>query len=154
MSGVGEGSLTAAATSTIRRNSIHSNAGLGIDVDLDGLTQNDPGDSNGIKNFPVFTVALLAGGLLDVRGFARPGTMFDLYVADPDGSGFGEGRTYLMTLVEGSNGSQGAAADLDFTSGGYGPTVNGLSVGSDVTSRFRYLVPAPSAVTLGAALTG
>ena len=60
----------------IRGNSIHSNGGLGIDLNGDGVTPNDPGDAdsgpNGLQNFPVLSVAL-AGGSTGVSGLtARP----------------------------------------------------------------------------------
>ena len=54
-----------------------------------------------------------------------------------------------MTRVEGS------ADDLDPSTGSYGPTVNGLDVGSDTTNRFRFLIPLASlpGVAVGTALT-
>ena len=84
----------------------------------------------------MITEARINAGFLQLTGFARPGSVIDLFVADPDPSGFGEGRTYLVTLIEGS------IADLDGTTGSYGPgPTNGLNQGSDTTSRFRFIVP-------------
>ena len=65
------------------------------------MTPNDPGDAdagpNDLLNFPVLTAAQLAGPDLVLEGFARPGSAIELFVADPDPTGFGEGRTYLVT---------------------------------------------------------
>ncbi len=44
----------------------------------------------------------LVSGQLELSGYALPGSSIELFVADPDASGFGEGKTYLMTLVEGA----------------------------------------------------
>ncbi|HET9785538.1 MAG TPA: Calx-beta domain-containing protein, partial [Pyrinomonadaceae bacterium] len=88
---------------SIRRNSIFSNAGLGIDLGGDGVTQNDSGDGdigpNDIQNFPVIT--LVSGdsqptitGILN----STPNTLFslDFYSSSScDPSGNGEGTTLL-----------------------------------------------------------
>ena len=63
-------------------------------------------------------------------------------------SGFGEGKTYLTTLTEGSG------ADLDDTTGSYGPgPINNLLQGSDTTNRFRFEIPLPGGVSQGTLLT-
>jgi uncharacterized repeat protein (TIGR01451 family) len=119
------------------------------------VTPNHPGGGasggNGLLNFPVLTTATLTGGDLELDGFARPGSVIELFVADPDPSGFGEGKTYLITLTE------GPAQDLDSGTGSYGPgPINGLSQGSDTTNRFRFLIPVaslPAPVGMGTVLT-
>ena len=139
----------------ISRNSIFANGNLGgIDLVGDGVTLNDPGDAvagpNDLLNFPVLTSAQLAGPDLVLEGFARPGSAIELFVAAPDPTGFGEGRTYLVTVVEGS------ADDLDPSTGSYGPgPVNGLVQGEDDTNRFRFAIPLASlpGVAVGTALT-
>ena len=84
-----------------------------------GVTINDNGDTdtgpNGLRNFPVVVSASLIGTELSLAGFARPNSAIELYIAQADPSGFGEGLTYLGVLTEGS------AADLDATTGTYGP---------------------------------
>lgn len=57
----------------ISANQVFSNAGLGIDLNNDGLTLNDPDDAdtgpNGLQNFPVLSgVTSLANGNLRVEG--------------------------------------------------------------------------------------
>ena len=80
----------------IRQNSTFQNVGLGIDLEDDGVTLNDPGDTdigaNDLYNFPVFETVSLSGGELTLTGFARPDAQIELFIADPDPTGFGEGR--------------------------------------------------------------
>ncbi|HET7811066.1 MAG TPA: hypothetical protein VFL16_10860 [Steroidobacteraceae bacterium] len=148
---------------TITQNSFGSNGGLSIDLDAgtgdpntmgapEGPTLNDSGDvdtgPNGFLNYPVIATATLVNGELSFAGFARPGSSMELYVAQADPSGFGEGLTYLGTFVEGS------AADLDVATGSYGPAaINGIAQGQDNTNRFAYRVAAPGGVAIGTRLT-
>jgi hypothetical protein len=107
------------ATSTgnaIRGNSIHANAGLGIDLGGDGVTANDPGDPdtgpNQLQNYPVLSAAAVVGGSTTVAGSlnSTPFATFtlDFYAnstADP--SGFGPGERYLgsTTLTTDASGN-------------------------------------------------
>ncbi len=89
--------------------SIHSNSGLGIDLNADGVSANDPGDAddgpNGLQNFPALTQAAAAGagirisGEIDVR---KPGGLaIDFYASEEcDPSGHGEGGRFLGTLSQ------------------------------------------------------
>ncbi len=147
----------------ITQNSFSSNGGLSIDLDPrsqdpntlgtpQGVTLNDNGDAdtgpNGLRNYPVITSAVLVNGELSFNGFARPGSGIELYIAQADPTGFGEGLTYLGTFIEGSG------ADLDATTGSYGPAnINGLAQGTDTTNRFAFRVAVPASVSLGTALT-
>ncbi|HYO64114.1 MAG TPA: right-handed parallel beta-helix repeat-containing protein [Pyrinomonadaceae bacterium] len=166
--------VTSGATSNvITRNSIFANGTIAnkagaaasnqIGIDLlsaaDSLTvgtspfvtPNDNGDgdagANGLANLPVLTSARILGSNLTLTGYARPGAAVEFFVAAPDPSGFGEGQTYLLTLAEGS------AADTDNTTGTYTSPVNGLNVGTDTTNLFRFVIPLPSGVAVGTALT-
>uniref|UniRef100_A0A832I359 DUF11 domain-containing protein n=1 Tax=Eiseniibacteriota bacterium TaxID=2212470 RepID=A0A832I359_UNCEI len=163
----GAGVLVAAdaAAVLVSRNAMHGNGaaggGLGIDLLAAGeddargaapfVTVNDPGDgdagANGLLNFPVLESAAIVSGTLTVSGWARPGSAIELFIAEPDPSGFGEGRTWLATLVEGSG------ADADASSGAYAGPVNALAQGADHTSRFRFTLPLPPGVTGGTPLT-
>jgi hypothetical protein len=149
---------------TISQNSFDSNGGLSIDLDprsIDpnslgapqGVTLNDSGDvdagPNGLRNFPVVVSASISGTELSFSGFARPGSAIELYIAQADPTGFGEGLVYLGTFTEGSG------ADLDATTGTYGPAnVNGLAQGTDNTSRFAFRVTTPASVSIGTRLSG
>ncbi len=57
---------------TFRANSIHDNATLGIDIGPEGVTPNDPDDTdsgaNDLQNFPVITSAVHDGSSLTVEG--------------------------------------------------------------------------------------
>lgn len=130
---------------------------IGIDLSAAGdsasagtapyVTRNDSGDGdtggNDLLNFPVFETAQIVSGKLQLSGFARPGSAIELFIAAADASGFGEGRTYLVTLIEGS------AADTDGGTGTYTDTLTG----TDTTNRFRFSVPLPNGVTVGTRLT-
>ena len=145
------------------QNRFENNGGLAIDLDpntrdpnsmgaAQGVTLNDAGDAdsgpNGLLNFPVISSAVIIGGELLVSGYARPNSAIELYRAQVDPSSFGEGQSYL-TLV-----SEGVGADLDATTGAYGPgAVNGLTQGDDNTHRFAFRLPIPAGVAVGSVLT-
>lgn len=150
----------------ISQNSIFGNGaptGLGIDLDprgvdpngytpAQGVSLNDPSDAdagpNGLLNFPVIESALVSGGNLTVRGWARPNALIEFFLAAADPTGFGEGQTYLFTATEGSG------SDADATSSSYGPgAINGVVQGSDTTNRFSFTLPTPGGVSPGVRLT-
>ena len=148
----------------ITQNSFSSNGGLSIDLDprsidpntlgapngvsLNDLNDADAGPPNSLLNYPVITASVLLNGELQVSGFARPGSGIELYLAQADPTGFGEGVTYLGTFVEGSG------ADLDATTETYGPAaINGRAQGTDNTNRFSFRVSPPPGVALGSVLT-
>ena len=166
----GPGLVLLGVTGTIvSQNSFSGNGGAsavsGLAIDLDpntrdpnslntpnGVTINDANDAdtgpNGLLNYPVITTAIIANGELSIAGFARPGSTIELYTAQADPSGFGEGLTYLGTLTEGS------AGDLNATTGTYGPaTINGLTQGADTTNRFAFRMAIPGGVSIGSVLT-
>ena len=92
--------------------------------------------------------ATLVGGELSFRGFARPNSGIELYIAQPDPSGFGEGLTYLGTFVEGSPPTSMPPRAL------YGPAaINGILQGTDTTNRFSFRITAPRGVALGTTLS-
>lgn len=108
--GVGVG-VTSATGNRILGNSIFANAGLGTDLSMDGVTANDPSDtqtgvpgdtdtgSNNHQNFPQVLDATRTASSTSVQGFldTQPGTyrveVFANDAADP--SGHGEGQTFL-----------------------------------------------------------
>jgi parallel beta-helix repeat protein len=158
-----------ASGTTLSQNSFSSNGGVaansGLAIDLDpntrdpnalgtpnGVTINDANDAdtgpNGLLNYPVITSAIIANGELSLTGFARPGSAIELYIAQADPSGFGEGLSYLTTLTE------GGAADVNATTGTYGPAaINGLLQGTDTTNRFAFRMAVPGGVSIGSVLT-
>ncbi|MBC8356264.1 MAG: DUF4347 domain-containing protein, partial [Planctomycetes bacterium] len=130
-------------TSTILGNSIHGNAGLGIDLNNDGLTANDLGDAdagaNNLQNFPMLEGAVSLAGNTTITGTLRSAasTTYRIeFYASPtgDASGHGEGQTYLgfTTVVTDINGEAN-----------FNPTLTGVSVTSG------YAVSATATVDLG-----
>ncbi|MFQ6008719.1 MAG: hypothetical protein ACE5K8_07190, partial [Candidatus Zixiibacteriota bacterium] len=87
----------------ITQNSIYDNDSLGIDLQNDYVTPNDPGDPdtgpNEEMNFPVITSAVYSGGNITVTGTLdnpTPNTAtVEVFEARLDPSGYGEGETYL-----------------------------------------------------------
>ena len=134
----------------IRRNSIFSNGGIGIDLNNNGVTLNDLNDAdtggNTLFNSPVITNAVISGANLVLSGYARPGSVIELFIAEPDATGFGEGRTYLATVTEG-------VSDGDATSGTYSGAIHGVNQGTDNTARFSFTIPLPPGVSVGTYLT-
>ena len=103
----GSGVLVRATATTgdaILGNSIFSNGALGIDLDHNGVTPNDPGDDdtgpNGLQNFPVLSSATGGVTSITIEGIlnSTPNTDFRLEffsngACDP--SGYGEGESFL-----------------------------------------------------------
>jgi Right handed beta helix region len=103
---VGQSLSDAGVNARIEFNSIFQNSGLGIDLASDGVTPNDPGDAdpgpNRLLNVPVLTAVLKSpvSGNLVVVGTEDTETAFSeisfqFFLADPDPSGFGEGKTLI-----------------------------------------------------------
>lgn len=92
-------------------NSIHSNTALGIDLNGDGVTLNDPGDTdtgpNSLMNFPILISARATPGQLFIKGTLdtpSPETVTIELFANPvpipgaDPSGHGEGAVLLGSV--------------------------------------------------------
>ena len=89
---------------SIRGNQIYNSVGLGIDLEVDGVTANDGLDAdtgaNGLQNFPVLTTAAMSGSSITITGTfdGNNSSTFDIdfYVsAIANGSGHGEAGRYL-----------------------------------------------------------
>ena len=155
--------VTAAAVqNTITQNSIYDNGTtsgqIGIDLlsggnlkagDSPFVTVNDTGDGdsggNDWLNFPILDTARTSRGNLVLTGFARPGSVIELFIADGDTSGF---------VRKSPQRFKGSGSDLDNTTGSYGPgQINNLLQGSDTTNRFHFEIPLPGGVSQGTLLT-
>ena len=99
---------------SVRGNSIFSNGALGIDLNADGVTANDPADAdegaNDSQNFPVLTSVMSTGNSTTIQGSlnSAPNTIFeiDFYSsAALDPSGNGEGALFLGTASVTTNGN-------------------------------------------------
>ncbi|MCP3981212.1 MAG: DUF11 domain-containing protein [bacterium] len=148
----------------IQRNSITSNTGLGIDINDNAVPDlNDLGDvvpgGNNVLNYPVLDTAWVVGANLRLAGWARPGSIIELFVSDGDPSDFGEGATHEITLTEGGTGAGGedSYADTDGATndpyGGVATPVNGILQGEDSTNRFDFTFPLSAGVVVGTELT-
>jgi len=104
---------------------------------------------NNLNAFPVLDGASIANGTyLIVTGWARPGATIELFLADASpASGFGQGKSYLGTVTEGSASSP---KDTDATTTTYSL---GGNTGTDTTNRFRFSFAVPSNVSVGSVLT-
>ncbi len=114
----GKGIVIVSGTgNAILSNSIYGNAGIGIDLTNDGVTVNDGTKSGALANYgmdtPVFTTAQLSGTTLTLAGYvgsAAGQAVFasatvQIFKSDIDGSGYGEGQTYLGTLTADGSGN-------------------------------------------------
>jgi hypothetical protein len=114
---------------------------LGIDLDGDGVTPNDPGDTdegaNDLQNFPELTSASVSGDSVNVQGSldtAEAGAPFrvDYYVSDAcDPSGHGQGQTWFA--AQNIFTDDGGAAILDLNASGV-PVAAGQFVTAVATS--------------------
>lgn len=112
-------SLNPGNGNAILSNSIHSNAGLGIDLKGDGVTQNDPNDPdpgpNNLQNYPVLDSIKFDLGkkTVFVSGYLQstPNRIFTLQFFTNkvgDFTGHGEGETFLG-FARDTTGSDGKA---------------------------------------------
>jgi hypothetical protein len=118
----GVGAAAGVTGLAIKGNSIHSNGGLGIDLNRDGPTMNDVGAAdadtgpNNLQNYPILTVFFAGNGGTDVhlnlRFSSAPNTTYHLEFFSNDAydpTGFGGGKVWiksidLTTFAEGSLG--------------------------------------------------
>jgi hypothetical protein len=107
----------------ILSNSIHTNGDIGIDLNQDGVTPNDPGDGdtgpNTLQNFPVLTSANSTGTSITIDGSLNSTAATDFYIeffsnVDCDISGYGEGETLLGSRWITTDGSGDASFSVTF----------------------------------------
>jgi hypothetical protein len=100
----------------LRRNRVYGNAQLDIDLDADGITQNDATDSdegaNHLQNFPILSSVTYSGGQLVVAGSLQTvpnrSVVIDLFSSPAcHASGNGGGETWLGS-ISGSSDPTGA----------------------------------------------
>ncbi|HKU74629.1 MAG TPA: SBBP repeat-containing protein [Pyrinomonadaceae bacterium] len=119
-------SILNGAGNVIRRNSIFSNNGLGIDLGADGVTANDINDPdigpNQRQNFPVITSVLSSANSTTIQGTLNslPNTTFqiDFYsnaVVSPSGNG--PGAQFVGTAPANTDGNGNATINVTFPVG-------------------------------------
>lgn len=145
--------IESGAGNAIRSNSIFSNAGLGIDLAPAGVTPNDSGDgdtgANNLQNFPVLTSSNgAAGGGVNVQGTlnSTANTTFALdFFSNPscDGSGNGEGQTFLGSASVTSNGAGNVTFNVNVTGSAFvGESITATATNPQGnTSEFSACVP-------------
>jgi trimeric autotransporter adhesin len=103
-----------ATGNAVQGNSILNNGQLGIDLGNNGVTANDAGDgdtgANGLQNFPVLATAIVSGGTTTITGtlntLANADIRIEFFSNDAaDGSGNGEGQTFLTAITTSTDGS-------------------------------------------------
>ncbi|TWT76303.1 Dockerin type I repeat protein [Planctomycetes bacterium CA13] len=110
-----------ATGNAIQRNSIFSNAGLGINLGIDRITANDTDDTdvgpNQLQNFPVMAAQMtLSEGDLELNYFVDSSTTssaYDLTVEFFKSDGSGEGQVYLGSDTYTSTDSTNSITMLD-----------------------------------------
>ncbi|MFL6214057.1 MAG: IPT/TIG domain-containing protein [Blastocatellia bacterium] len=113
-SGIAVARLTDAAPMAILSNAIFSNGGLGIDIDSDGVSANDPCDADSsslvLQNYPVITSVYKTGSNTVIEGTldSNSNSTFTLQFfssVDGDPSGYGEGQSLigLVTVTSGAS---------------------------------------------------
>jgi hypothetical protein len=104
-------------------NSIYGNAGLGIDINEDGVTPNTPGGPhagpNDLQNYPVLLAAAGRGGKTAIKGTlnSTPSTTFTVQFfasAAADPSGYGQGQYYLGSTTVTTDSSGNASFQVTF----------------------------------------
>ena len=120
------GVIVTSATSTnnsIRGNSIFANGLLGIDLNGDGVTVNDAGDTdtgpNWKQNFPLLTAITNSAGSALISGTlnGKSNTTFQLdFFASPTGdpSGYGEGQYFVGTTNVATDAAGNATFSVEF----------------------------------------
>jgi hypothetical protein len=160
-SGIGirvEGSTGVAAY----RNSIVGSAGLGIDLGSNGVTTNDPLDTdsgpNGFQNYPVISQANLGSDhVLRVSGAlnSAPNRTYRIEVfanITIDGSGYGEGQRYLGTTTVVTDSAGNASFQIDYAGplgSQFAISATATDVASASTSEFSQTVRVSFPATLG-----
>ncbi|HZP80367.1 MAG TPA: hypothetical protein VFB21_01895, partial [Chthonomonadaceae bacterium] len=138
---------SATVGNTVRGNSIFGNGRLGINLaggseNSAGVTANHTGSASGpnnLQNYPILSDITGPGGIVIGTLESLPNAAFalDFYLNDqPDPSGYGEGRRYLMTQTATTN-AQGKANfrfPMPFAVGYVSATATNLATGD--TSEF------------------
>ncbi len=148
----------------ITANSISQNAGLGIDLNNDGVTVNDAAPdsdtgANNLQNFPVLTSATQSGGLVNIAGSlasAGSSTFTIEFFATPaaDSTGYGEGQTYLGSTTVNTDSSGNATFATQLSAGTQpGQAITATATAADgSTSEFSHFIALDGLAVLSSAI--
>jgi len=115
------------------RNRIHDNRGLGVDLNGDGVSPNDPGDGdlgpNALQNYPTLIGMVTDGAQTMISGTlnSEPNSVYTLEFFSGDGcdaSGYGEGRDFVGEITVNTD----ATGVASFMAGFPAPSVTGSAV--------------------------
>lgn len=136
----------------VRKSSIYSNLGLGIDIGADGVTPNDADESDFLQNFPVITSAVNDGGTIAVEATVQTSpdreVDFDFFVSPQcDASRHGEGKTYIGSGSAVTDSSGNAVVAEAFPGSiPAGHVVTATAIGPMFQSEFSLCSPRPPLV--------
>ena len=166
---IGRSDIRNAASAAILGNSIYLNgpstglSGLGINLFApDLVTLNDVGDADSgpsdLQNYPVVTAATAAGNVQGTFNSKANGTYRLEFFANPacDGSGYGEGKTFIGFQSVSTDGSGNASFNATFAALPAGQAVV-TATATDAagnTSEFSQCLTASLPVTLTVAKSG
>jgi CSLREA domain-containing protein len=136
----------------ISENSIFSNAGLGINLGVDGVTANDTGDgddgANHLQNFPVITVA--AADTQTISGTLDSGaSTFTIEFFSNNGcdaSGHGEGKTFIGSTSTSAGSFSFTVPPASFTAGQV-ITATATNIANNTSEFSACAIAVPSAVS-------
>jgi hypothetical protein len=158
-SGNGVGVISSAFTGglTIEGNSIFSNGGLGIDLNRNGVTPNDPGDPDtNLQNFPVITSVVRSNGSVQIVGTLDSLPSADYHLeffgndaADP--SHFGEGQDFLGATEVSTNADGSASFDVSFPTTA-GPRITATATDENGNTSEFSLAPTPKLLNISTRL--
>jgi hypothetical protein len=146
----------------IRENLIYSNGNLGIDLNLDGVTLNDLGDTdtgpNLLQNFPVLTSASTGGAIVGTLNSTASTTFRVEFFSSPscDSSGYGEGQVYLGSGNFATDGSGNIAVNLAAgpLTAGHAITATATNLTTNDTSEFSACITVAGAAAPEIQITG
>ena len=146
----------------ILSNSIFSNSLLGIDLNDDGVTPNDPGDgdtgANNLQNFPLLTSVNNSLGSTVIQGSlnSTPNTTFTVQFfsnSSCDASGFGEGQQLIGTRTVTTDSKGDAGISFNFA-GTFTPPITATATDpSGNTSEFSACGTSAAALDLAVILS-
>jgi trimeric autotransporter adhesin len=125
---------------------------------LNASGKTDASGANSLLNFPIITQAAITditNGNLIISGYAPAGSTIELFLADRTVAAYGQGQSYLLSLIEG--GTVNGITDTDNRTSSYANlTVESLNQGSETNAnRFYYTIPLSSIPTgLRSSVTG
>ena len=126
-------------------NFLFNNGGLGIDLLNDGVTPNDPLDSdsgpNGLQNYPTLESVVHSSGNVTVSGnlHSWPNRTYILWLftnAQCDPSGYGEGEAFATEMIVTTDGSGNAPFTAVFPQQAELPFVTAIASYNGATSEF------------------